>query len=78
MARLLRLTTENNKFRFAEIPGRLARKVVPVPFEVFDSRFKDGRKIRRREWRLSRGQRGDLKGNLSASKLADRIGGKKW
>jgi len=72
------LTTENNKFRFAKFTDVLARKVVPVPFEVFVLRFKDGREIPATRMEIvSAASVEDLKGNLSASKLADRIGGKK-
>jgi len=71
------LTTENNKFRFAKFTDVLAGKFVPVPFEVFVLRFKDGREIpatrmeivSRPAWKTSK--------EFECFEARDRIGGKK-
>ena len=73
-----KLTWENSKLRFTQFKDALSQKAVPVPSEVFILRLKDGREIpATRMWVVSVARVEDLKANANASKLAERIAGKK-
>jgi len=71
-------STENGKFKFTKFKDTLTKRIWPVPDEVFVLRLKDGREIPAREMSvLSPPAQEELNGNPNASRLSDRINGKK-
>jgi len=77
-ALLVEWTTENGKFKFTKFDDLLARQSRPVPGEVFVIYLKDGREFRASQMSLVFTPTvEDLAVNPTASRLSERIGGKK-
>ncbi len=71
-------TAENGKFRFTKFRDLLSERTLPVPAEVFVLRLKDGREFPATQMSVvSRPEVEALAANPNASKVSDRIGGKK-
>ena len=71
-------STENGKFRFTKFQDILGQGALPVPDEVFVIRLKDGREFPASQMSIvSRPVVEKLPANTNASKLSDRISGKK-
>jgi hypothetical protein len=77
-ALLVEWTTENGKFKFVKFDDLLAKQSPPVPAEVFVIYLKDGREFPASQMSLvSTPTVEDLSVNPNASRLSERIGGKK-
>jgi len=71
-------TTENGKFKFTKFDDLLAKQFPPVPAEVFVIYLKDGHEFPASQMSLvSTPTVADLPANPNASRLSERIGGKK-
>jgi hypothetical protein len=71
-------STKNGRFKFSKFTDILAQRALPVPDEVFVLRLKDGREIPASEMSVTSPPRvEELGGNPNASRLSERISGKK-
>jgi len=71
-------TTENGKFKFTKFKDLLGQQTLPVPDEVFVLRLKDGREFPATQMSaMSPPVVEELRANSNASRLSDRISGKK-
>jgi hypothetical protein len=71
-------STENGKFKFTKFEDFLGKQTLPVPAEVFVLRLKDGREFSATQMSVvSRPTVEELRANPNASRLSDRINGKK-